>query len=195
MTIGILALQGAFREHGLMIRKCGIGTTEVKLPHQLDVIDGLIIPGGESTTMVKLLGEYGFGDALKAFAFAGKPIFGTCAGAILLADRKDGHPQDLLNLIDIDISRNAYGRQIESREVPIQLSFSDSAPFNGIFIRAPIIAGIGPGVTPLSFYQDRVILARQGNILAATFHPELTTDTRIHSYFIDMICKNIEPGN
>jgi len=187
MKIGLLALQGAFREHCCMLEKCGIDTMEVRLPLQLDGIDGLIIPGGESTTMGKLLIEYGFKEALKAFAAVGKPIFGTCAGAILLADRKDGTTQELLNLIDIDISRNAYGRQIDSREVPVQLSFSDSTPFRGIFIRAPIIQASGPDVIPLGFYQDKVILARQGIILVSTFHPELTADVRVHRYFIDMV--------
>ena len=187
MKIGLLALQGAFREHCRMFEKCGIDSIEVRLPHQLDEVNGLVIPGGESTTMVNLLGESSFVNDLKAFAAAGNPIFGTCAGAILLADRKDGHPQDLLNLIDIDITRNAYGRQIDSREVPIRLSFSDSTPFRGIFIRAPIIQAVGPDVIPLGFYQDKVILARQGIILVSTFHPELTADVRVHRYFIDMV--------
>ena len=187
MTIGVLALQGAFREHICMIQRCGVDAAAVRLPQQLDRVDGLVIPGGESTTIAKLLVEYGFCDAIRTLASLGKPILGTCAGAILLAGRQDGVPQDFLDLVDIDITRNAYGRQVDSRETPVTLSFSDQEPFNAIFIRAPIITRIGTHVVTLSAYRDRVILAQQDNLLVSTFHPELTADTRIHRYFLDMV--------
>jgi len=187
VTIGVLALQGAFREHICMIQRCGVDAAAVRLPQQLDRVDGLVIPGGESTTIAKLLVEYGFCDAIRTLASLGKPILGTCAGAILLAGRQDGVPQDFLDLVDIDITRNAYGRQVDSRETPVTLSFSDQEPFNAIFIRAPIITRIGTHVVTLSAYRDRVILAQQDNLLVSTFHPELTADTRIHRYFLDMV--------
>lgn len=186
MKIGVLALQGAFREHILMLRDCGADAMEVRLPDHCGEIDGLIIPGGESTTISKLIVEYDLRDAIRTFAFSGKPIFGTCAGAILLANRQDGKKQDFLNLINIDITRNAYGRQIDSRETDVDLAFSNSTPFHAVFIRAPIITTVGPGVTELSSYNKSVILARQNTILVSTFHPELTGDTRIHRYFLDM---------
>ena len=159
MKIGVLALQGAFREHILMLRDCGADAMEVRLPDHCGEIDGLIIPGGESTTISKLIVEYDLRDAIRTFAFSGKPIFGTCAGAILLANRQDGKKQDFLNLINIDITRNAYGRQIDSRETDVDLAFSNSTPFHAVFIRAPIITTVGPGVTELSSYNKSVILA------------------------------------
>ncbi|MBN2255915.1 MAG: pyridoxal 5'-phosphate synthase glutaminase subunit PdxT [Deltaproteobacteria bacterium] len=186
MKIGVLALQGAFREHIQMIRACGTDAVEVRLPVHCDDIDGLVIPGGESTTISKLIVEYDMLDAIGACASSGKPIFGTCAGAILLADRMDGKKQAFLNLIDIDVTRNAYGRQIQSRESDVTLAFSPATPFHAVFIRAPIITAVGPAVTKLSSYNNTVILARQDNILVSTFHPELTGDTRIHQYFLTM---------
>ena len=189
MKIGVLALQGAFREHIQMIANCGCEAVEVRLPHQCGDLDGLIIPGGESTTISKLIDEYDMRDAIRSCASSGKPIFGTCAGAILLADRQNGKKRKFLNLIDIDITRNAYGRQIDSRETDIRLAFSTSTPFHAVFIRAPVITETGPGVTELSFYNGSVILARQDNILVSTFHPELTCDDRIHRYFLEMARK------
>lgn len=187
MKIGVLALQGAFREHIKMIRACGEDAIEVKLPDHCREVDGLIIPGGESTTISKLIVEYDMLNAIRTFASSGKPIFGTCAGAILLATRENGKKRKFLNLIDIDITRNAYGRQIDSREFDVQLTFSAWTPFHAVFIRAPIITAIGPGVTELSSYGNSIILARQDNILVSTFHPELTDDTRIHRYFLEMV--------
>ncbi len=187
MKIGVLALQGAFREHIGMLNQCGVEAEEVRLPSQLDDLSGLIMPGGESTTMVKLLRRYGFEAALERFALMGRPVFGTCAGAILLAAGQDGRRKDLLPRIDINITRNAYGRQIESREAEVKLAFSPERPFRAIFIRAPIVTATGPSVEALSFYRDRVVLAREGAMLVATFHPELTEDDRIHQYFIAMV--------
>ena len=187
MTIGVLALQGDFREHINMVQKCNAGTVEIRLPAQLDNIDGLIIPGGESTTISKLMVEYNFLDRIKSFAMAGRPVFGTCAGAILLADKIGGKKQDLLNLIDIDVSRNAYGSQVYSREAEIKVEFLEPEIFRAVFIRAPIIDSIGPHVVPLASYNNTYVLVRQDNILVSTFHPELTGDSRIHQYFLRMI--------
>jgi pyridoxal 5'-phosphate synthase pdxT subunit len=186
MIVGVLALQGAFREHALMLRKNGITAVEVRLPSQLAEIDALIIPGGESTTITKLMREYGFPGKIKEFASSGKPVFGTCAGAIVLAGKVNGRRQMLLDLIDMNVRRNAYGRQIESREVDLAIDFLGKKPFRAVFIRAPQIMKIGPDVEPLATYQGRVILARCKNILVSTFHPELTGDARIHLYFVKM---------
>jgi pyridoxal 5'-phosphate synthase pdxT subunit len=150
-------------------------------------VDGLIIPGGESTTMRKLMTEYRFVDTVKEFAAAGKPVFGTCAGLIVLADRVNGKKQDLLSLIDIDVERNAYGRQVDSREADIPCPSLGEEPFHAVFIRAPQIMTTGPGVEELARYQDQVVLARQKNILVATFHPELTGDARVHKLFLKML--------
>jgi 5'-phosphate synthase pdxT subunit len=187
MIIGVLALQGAFREHIHMVKQCDADAVEIRLPAQLDDIDGLIIPGGESTTISKLMIEYDFLDRLKSFAVSGRPVFGTCAGAILLADKVGGKKQDLLNLINIDVSRNAYGPQIYSREAEISIEFLEPEIFRAVFIRAPIIDSIGPDVVPLALYNNTYVMVRQNNILVSTFHPELTGDSRIHQYFICMM--------
>lgn len=187
MIIGALALQGAFREHIKILKACGVEGVEVRLPSQLEGVDGLIIPGGESTTISKLMVEYGFPDEIRAFAASGKPIFGTCAGLILMADKVDGRQRSFLNLIDIDVRRNAYGRQIDSREVDLSLPFLAGGDFRAVFIRAPIIDKVGRAVEVLAYYQDRVVMARQNNILVCSFHPELTGDSRIHRYFLNMI--------
>ncbi len=186
MKIGVLALQGAFREHVAMLHRCGTETREVRLPEELQDIDGLVIPGGESTTMTKLVDRYGFREPLLDLARRGAPLFGTCAGAILLAQHRSGQGSGPLNLIDIQVTRNGYGRQIDSREAPIILSFSHGEPFHALFIRAPVIDTAAANVTVLARYEDNPVLARQHNILAATFHPELTRDERIHRYFLGM---------
>ncbi len=187
MKVGVLALQGAFREHIRILKSLGVDALEIRLPGELDEIDGLIIPGGESTTMRKLLADYRFVDTVKEFAASGKPVFGTCAGLIIMADRVNGRKQDFLGLIDIDVERNAYGRQVDSREADITGEVFGEVPFHAIFIRAPQILGTGPGVEELARYQGRIVLARQRNILVATFHPELTGDARIHRFFIQML--------
>jgi len=186
MVVGVLALQGAFREHIRMLASVGAVGVEVRLPEQLEGADGLIIPGGESTTIAKLMVEYGFPEGIKAFASSGRPVFGTCAGLILLADRVAGRKQRLLNLIDIDVRRNAYGRQVDSREVDVEVPAVGENPFHAVFIRAPVIERIGNRVSALAHYHGRVVMARQENILVATFHPELTNDTRVHRYFLGM---------
>jgi 5'-phosphate synthase pdxT subunit len=186
MRAGVLALQGAFREHIRALRALGAEAVEIRLPAELDEVDGLIIPGGESTAMRKLMADFGFIGPLREFAATGKPVFGTCAGLIVMAERLGGRRQELLNLIDIDVERNAYGRQVDSREADIHGEALGPEPFHAVFIRAPQILGAGPGVEPLSRYRGSVVLARQKNILAATFHPELTDDTRIHGLFLQL---------
>ena len=187
MRAGVLALQGAFREHIRMLTSLGVEAVEIRLPGELDNVDGLIIPGGESTAMRKLMDDYRFVDTVKEFAASGKPVFGTCAGCIVMAERINGRRQELLNLIDIDVERNSYGRQLESREVDIAGEALGEEPFHAVFIRAPRILGAGPGVEILARYQGNVVLARQKNILVATFHPELTGDSRIHELFLRML--------
>lgn len=184
MKVGVLALQGAFREHIQMLKSMGVEAVEIRLPGELDEVTGLIIPGGESTTMRKLMGDYRLVEPIRAFAAAGKPVFGTCAGLIIMADRVDGKRQNLLNLIDIDVERNAYGRQAESREVDIYSKALGRKSFHAVFIRAPRIMGTGPGVEELARYRDQVVFARQKNIIVAAFHPELTGDARIHRLFL-----------
>jgi 5'-phosphate synthase pdxT subunit len=186
MKVGVLALQGAFREHIRMLKSLGAEAVEIRLPAELDDVDGLIIPGGESTTMRKLMDDYRMVDTLREFAASGKPVFGTCAGLIVMAERLGGRRQELLNLIDIDVERNAYGRQIDSREADISGEVFGTEPFHAVFIRAPQILDTGLGVEPLARYRGQVVLARQKNILVATFHPELTDDTRVHKLFLQL---------
>jgi 5'-phosphate synthase pdxT subunit len=189
MKIGVLALQGDFREHIRILRKLGLEAVEVRLPAELKGLDGLIIPGGESTTMNKMMRAYGFPEEIKKFARKGSPVFGTCAGLIVLAGKIDGRKTGQLNLIDVDVKRNAYGRQVDSREADVTLDFAGTKPCRAVFIRAPQIRKAGAGVKSLARYEGKAVLARQKNILVCSFHPELTEDTRIHQYFVDMIAK------
>lgn len=188
MKIGVLSLQGDFEAHARVLTRLGASYVDVRRPDQLAETAGLILPGGESTTMVKLIKEEGFGPALREYAAGKRPIFGTCAGAILLAHEVVDHAQFSLNLIDIAIRRNAYGRQIDSFVEFAPCALSD-APLEMVFIRAPIIERVGRGVEVLARVKDRPVLARSGDILVSTFHPELTTDTRIHEYFVSMAQK------
>ncbi|HAJ95361.1 MAG TPA: pyridoxal 5'-phosphate synthase glutaminase subunit PdxT [Actinobacteria bacterium] len=192
--VGILALQGDFREHINILKKMNIRTKEIKLPGQLDGIDGLIIPGGESTTIDKLFKKYGFRGKLEEFAKSGKPIFGTCAGLIVLSAATVNKKKQL-SLIDIDIERNAYGRQIESFEKYIDLNLNHTdrgKKFNSIFIRAPKITRTGKNIKILGRNNGEVVLVRDKNILVCAFHPELTDDPRIHQYFITMIIDSLK---
>ncbi len=176
MTIGVLALQGAFREHVAMLRRLGVEAVEVRLPRELEALDGLVIPGGESTTMLRLMGLYGLDDAIRAFP---APIFGTCAGMIVL-DR------ERLGLIDLLVERNAFGRQIASFEAPLRIE-GETEPFTGVFIRAPWVTDAGPEVAILAEIDGHPVLAREGRILVASFHPELTGDTRVHERFLEIV--------
>jgi pyridoxal 5'-phosphate synthase pdxT subunit len=186
MKIGVLALQGDFAAHGRAIEQAGALALEVKSASELERIDGLIIPGGESTTMLKLIKDEDLGDSIRAFARSNKPVFGTCAGAILLASEVRNPEQESLGLIDISVERNAYGRQVNSFIGELELS-PGAQPLEAVFIRAPRIKNTGPAVKTLAEFQREPVLVRQGNILAATFHPELTKDVRIHRLFIEMV--------
>ena len=188
IKIGVLALQGAFREHIYSIKKCGVDAVEIKFPDQLSEVDGLIIPGGESTTINKLLKKYNFKLYLDEFHKSGKAIYGTCAGLILIANKVENEDFGL-GYIDIDVSRNFYGRQIDSFEEYVSLSFDEDKKFKAIFIRAPKILRVGLDVDILSKINDNIILARKANVLVSTFHPELQDDNRIHEYFLKMIEK------
>jgi len=194
MIIGVLALQGDFVEHIQILRQLGPDVREVRLPDHLDNLDGLIIPGGESTTIGKLAALYGLMEPLRQFSQS-HPVWGTCAGAIFLS--KDAHRQQpLLGLMDITVQRNAFGRQVDSFEVDLRIPVlqEPNRPFRAIFIRAPIIERVGEGVDVLarleedgSSRSDRIVAARQQNLLASSFHPELTEDTRFHQYFLSMV--------
>jgi pyridoxal 5'-phosphate synthase pdxT subunit len=186
LTIGVLALQGDFREHRIMLETLGAGTREVRLPAQLEGLDGLVIPGGESTTISKLMTAYGFVAPLADFARRGV-VFGTCAGLITVAaGTVEGFPPTL-GLIDILARRNAFGRQVFSFEADLQVAGLSGPPLRAVFIRAPWIERAGPGVEVLAEHQGHAVAARQGDVLVAAFHPELTADTRLHELFIDMI--------
>jgi pyridoxal 5'-phosphate synthase pdxT subunit len=192
MKIGVLALQGDFAMHvrALVLRRLGADAVEVRLPEQLDGLDGLVIPGGESTTLLKLMEEWRFVPALEKFHAGGKPIFGTCAGLILLAREVTSPAQFSLGLIDVGVERNAYGRQRESFESAgtAQLD-GEPASVEMVFIRAPRIRRVGEGVQTLARHDGEAVMARQGTILVATFHPELTDDPTVHRYFCRMVAE------
>lgn len=185
LTVGVLALQGAFIEHAQMIRRLGAAAREVRLPSDLDGLDGLIIPGGESTTIGKLLVHYELLEPLRRLVDSGFPIYGTCAGTILLAKDIGGLDQPLLATMDLVVKRNAFGRQLQSFETDLKIAGVDGGPFRAIFIRAPSIASTGPGVDVLAQLADgTIVAARQGSLLVSCFHPELTEDARFHRVFL-----------
>ena len=186
--VGVLALQGDFEAHAKALRRAGAEPVEVRTPEELKRVDGLVIPGGESTTMLKLLNETGMKEPLLAFA-GQKPVFGTCAGAILVAREVTRPEQESLDLVDITIERNAYGRQLDSRIVRIEPE-GDNLPggeLEAVFIRAPIIRRIGPETKVLARYNGDPVLIETGRHMVSTFHPELTNDSRVHSRFIDKL--------
>jgi 5'-phosphate synthase pdxT subunit len=187
--VGVLALQGDFAMHGKALDALGVDWELVKTPAELAHVQGLIIPGGESTTLLKLMAAIDLRPALEQFHAQGRPIFGTCAGLILLAQETVRPHQESLGFIDIVAERNAYGRQIDSfiaQGTPLTEDFGPQ-PLEMVFIRAPKIAEVRPGVTPLATCKDEVVLARQESVLVASFHPELTADRRVHQYFLDMV--------
>lgn len=186
MKIGVLALQGAVVEHIRMLEEAGATAVAVKKVEDLDDLDGLVIPGGESTTISKLMHKYGFFDKLREFGNAKKPMFGTCAGAILLANRINGQADAHLCLMEMKVDRNSFGRQKDSFEVALPIA-GVAADYPAVFIRAPHIMEVGNGSEVLSKYEDRIVATRQGHYLAAAFHPELTEDIRMHQYFLDMV--------
>lgn len=197
MKIGVLALQGDFAEHIQILKSLGVEAIEIRKPEQLQGLDGLIIPGGESTTVGKLATEYGLMEPMREMCHSGKPVWGTCAGMIFLA-KDAGRRQPLLGVMDVNVKRNAFGRQVESFEQDLDIreleKFENgkqpNRPFHAIFIRAPLIESVGKGVQVLARLEDgTVVAARQGNLLATSFHPELTKDTRFHKYFLELVAK------
>lgn len=189
MNIGVLALQGAFIEHENVLARLGVQPVEVRLPEHLAGLDGLIIPGGESTTIGLLAQKRGLLEPLREFARSGRPLWGTCAGMILMAKEVvDGVPdQPLLKLMDITVRRNAFGRQLDSFEADLTVPVLGDPPFHAVFIRAPVIERVGAGVDVLAALDDGTAVAvQQGNLLATAFHPELTRDERFHRYFLQL---------
>jgi 5'-phosphate synthase pdxT subunit len=187
MRIGILALQGDFAEHRVMLEQCGASVILIRKPAELEPVEGLIIPGGESTTIGKLMVETGLDRAIVARAEKGIPIFGTCAGMIVLADKIGGSDQFRLRLMDIEVKRNAFGRQVDSFETPLSIPVLGEPAVPAVFIRAPYIDATGPGVEVLARHEGKIVMAQQGHLLAAAFHPELTDDLRVHQYFLQRI--------
>ena len=195
MNIGVLALQGDFHEHAQVLKRLGANTSEVRLPRDLNGLDGLIIPGGESTTIGKLATQFNLIEPLREFSKT-KVIWGTCAGAIFLSKdaRRD---QPLLKLMDITVQRNAFGRQVESFEVDLDIPVlarqgnGHARPFHAVFIRAPLIESVGDGVEVLAKVESgAIVAAQQGKLLATSFHPELTDDERFHEYFMELVAKS-----
>ena len=176
MTIGVLAVQGNFREHAAMLRRLGVDVVEVRKPEQLEGLDGLVIPGGESTTFMRLMRLYALDEAVRRFE---RPVFGTCAGMIVL-DREH------LGLVDLLVDRNAYGRQVASFEADLELD-GEERTLRGVFIRAPRVRDVGAGVEVLAEHDGEPVLVRDGRFLVASFHPELTDDTRVHERFLDLV--------
>ncbi len=184
---GVLGLQGDFAEHLTTLRDLGVEAVDVRRPEQLDEIDALIIPGGESTTIGKLARQYGMIEPLRDRVAEGMPVWGTCAGAIFIAKDVPGHPHPLAELMDMTVERNAFGRQIDSFEADLDVAELGTVPFHAVFIRAPRISRVGPGVDVLARLEDgTIVAARQGRLLATSFHPELTRDERFHRYFLSL---------
>ncbi|HEX5826111.1 MAG TPA: pyridoxal 5'-phosphate synthase glutaminase subunit PdxT [Candidatus Limnocylindrales bacterium] len=195
MKIGVLALQGAFAEHVAALRAIGVEAVEVRLPGQLDELDGLIIPGGESTTMRRLIARWNMREPILALAERGAPIFGTCAGMIVLAKEIEGGEEPVLPLLDVTVQRNAFGRQLDSFEAELPVPLLGDTPVHAVFIRAPIIDRVGPGVDVIAKLDDgRVVAVRERNIIATSFHPELAGETRFHRLVAMMAAEHADPG-
>lgn len=191
VTIGVLAVQGAFIEHEAMLKGIGVDVKEVRVPGHLDGTDGLVVPGGESTTISKLIDIYELRQPIIERARKGFPIWGTCAGMILLAKHLAGNSVQPLGLMDMTVVRNAFGRQVDSFEADLDVKGLRDGPFTAVFIRAPVIVSVGESVDVLAALPDgRPVAVRQGRLLATAFHPELTSDTRFHRYFADMVKEN-----
>jgi 5'-phosphate synthase pdxT subunit len=187
VKIGVLALQGAVAEHIQMLSTLGAEAVPVRLPSELDGLDALIIPGGESTTISKLLSDYGLMKPIRRLAKKGFPIFGTCAGLVLLAKKAPNLQMESISVMDIEVERNAFGRQVDSFEADLKIPALHNGTFHGIFIRAPTIEKAERGVEVLCQLNGKPVAVRQGKLLACTFHPELTDDLRLHKYFIDIV--------
>jgi len=188
MKVGVLALQGTFIEHIGMLEQLGVEAPPIRLPHELDTLDALIIPGGESTTMLRLMESFGLIQPIRELARDGLPLWGTCAGMVLLAKSISNYEMETLNLMDMGIRRNAFGSQIDSFEVDLEIPPVGEEPFHAVFIRAPVVKEAKPGVKVLSRLPDgTIVAARQNRLLACAFHPEFTDDLRFHSYFLNMV--------
>jgi len=192
MRVGVLALQGTFAEHIDSLRQLNVEAPPIRLPHELDVLDGLIIPGGESTTMLRLMESFGLSQPIREMARDGLPIWGTCAGMILLARDVSNRGMETLGLMDARVRRNAFGSQVDSFEVDLEIPPVGEEPFHAVFIRAPIIEEAKEGVEILSRLADGAIVAiKQDQLLACAFHPEFTDDLRFHSYFLNMVSRRL----
>ena len=189
LCVGVLALQGAFREHVAAVTRLGATAREVRQLKDIDGIDALIIPGGESTTMGKLLNEWNMLEPLRQRILDGMPVYGSCAGLILLCREIEDSDQPRLGVLDATVRRNAFGRQVDSFETDLSIPEIGADPIPAVFIRAPVITGVGAGVTVLAEVNGQAVAVRQNNILATSFHPELTPDTRMHSYFLSFCSK------
>ena len=189
MAVGVLALQGAFARHVESLRRCGADAFEVRKLDELERCRALVIPGGESTTMLKLMRSFDLVEPMRAVLARGVPVFGTCAGMILLADGvSDGRPDQIsFEAIDIDVRRNGYGRQIDSFEADLPVAALGADPFRAVFIRAPVVERVGAGVEILARHEEQAVLCRQGSVLVSSFHPELTADDRLHHYFLSEV--------
>ena len=194
MRIGVLALQGDFEAHVRGYAALGVEVTQVRRVAELAAIDGLVMPGGESTTLLKLMEDEPWFDELAAFHAAGKGLFATCAGAILLAREVTGPEQRSIGLLDLSVRRNGYGRQIDSFEVDLRV-LGEAAPLKAVFIRAPLFQSLGAGVDVLARHANEPVLVQQGAILAATFHPELTDDRRLQRRFLDLVQQPVAPAS
>ena len=196
MKIGVLAVQGDFAEHIAILRQMGVESSEVRLPHQLQDVDGLIIPGGESTTLSRLMSLYDLREPIAEMVQQGKAVWGTCAGMIMLAREITEEDPIPLGLMDIGVRRNAFGRQIDSFEQDLSVAGLQGGPFHAIFIRAPIITWVAEGVKVLAVVgEDTPVAVQQDRMMATAFHPELTNDTRIHRHFLDLISGTVpSPG-
>jgi 5'-phosphate synthase pdxT subunit len=186
--VGILALQGDVREHAAALREVGAEPVEVRLPRDLAGVEALILPGGESTTMRRLIETYGLAEPILSLAASGAPMWGTCAGLILMARRITDGDEPILPLLDIEVRRNAYGRQLDSFEADLAVPALGDEPLHAVFIRAPVVTDVGPGVEVLATDpMGRTVAVRQGRLLATAFHPELTGDRRFHQALVDLI--------
>jgi 5'-phosphate synthase pdxT subunit len=192
MKVGVLALQGTFIEHIEILRQLGVEAPPIRLPHELDTLDGLIMPGGESTTMLRLMDSFGLIRPIKEMAQQGLPIWGTCAGMVLLAKSISNYQMKTLNLMDTKVRRNAFGSQPDSFELDLNIPVVGKEPFHAVFIRAPVIEEVAPGVQVLSSLPDGTLVAvRQNRLLACAFHPEFTDDPRFHNYFLNMVDQKV----
>lgn len=187
--IGVLAYQGDVREHLEALDAVGAAPVEVRDLAGLDAVDGLVVPGGESTVIGKLATRYGLAEPLRERISAGLPVLGTCAGMIFLAREVEGPPQDLLRVLDVRVRRNAFGRQVASFEAEVDVKGVDGGPVSGAFIRAPWVAEAGPAVEVLAEIDGKVVAVRQGNLLATAFHPELTGEVRLHRWLVDLVAE------